>query len=31
MKRLSIFIAALLACGTSATALAEHLHAKLIG
>ena len=31
MKKLSIVTAVLLACGTSATALAEHLHAKLIG
>jgi len=31
MKRLSIVTAALLAWGTSTTALAEHLHAKLIG
>jgi len=31
MKRLSIFTAALLAWGTSTTALAEHLHAKLTG
>jgi hypothetical protein len=31
MKKLSIVTAVLLACGTSTTALAEHLHASLIG
>lgn len=31
MKKLSIVTAVFLACGTSTTALAEHLHAKLTG